>query len=38
MESSYFMGVTREMTDNPPFDPSGRVAIPRIQSAKITIL
>jgi len=38
MESSYFMGVTREMTDNPPFDPSGRPAIPRIQSAKITIL
>lgn len=37
MESSMFMGVTREMTDNPPLDPAGRPATPRIQSLDITL-
>lgn len=37
MESSMFMGITREMTDNPPCDLSGRPVRPVIQSAKITL-
>ena len=37
VESSMFMGVTREMTDNPPLDPAGRPVTPRIQSLDITL-
>lgn len=36
-ESSMFMGVTREMTGNPPFDKAGRPVTPRVQSAKIKL-
>lgn len=35
--SSMFLGVTREMTGNVPFDPAGRPATPNIQSATITL-
>ena len=37
MKSSMFMGVTREMTDNAPFDAMGRPATPVVQSARITL-
>ncbi|MBE6595887.1 MAG: hypothetical protein E7644_08835 [Ruminococcaceae bacterium] len=37
MESSYFMGVTTEMTDSPKYDKAGRPATPKVQSARITL-
>ena len=37
MESSMFMGITREMTDNEPYDNMGRICKPIVQSAKITL-
>ena len=37
MESTMFMGITREMTDNPLCDLSGRPVRPVIQSVKITL-
>lgn len=36
-KSSMFMGITREMTGNPPFDKMGRPVTPMIQSARITL-
>lgn len=35
--STMFMGVTREMTGNVPFDKAGRPVTPTIQSANITL-
>ncbi|MFA5522726.1 MAG: metallophosphoesterase [Tissierellales bacterium] len=37
MESSMFMGINREHTDNPVYDPAGRRVTPRVQSAKISL-
>lgn len=37
MESSPFMGITNEMTDNPIVDDDGRPVTFRVQSAKITL-
>lgn len=37
MESSFFMGVTRDMTDNPVCDNSGRPSTARVQSLRITL-
>lgn len=37
-ESSYFMGVSREMVGDYVLDRSGRPTVPRIQSAKLTLL
>ena len=37
MESSMFMGITREMTNNPLYDDMGRPCKPTVQSAKITL-
>lgn len=37
MESSMFMGINREETDNPVYDPAGRPVVPSVQSAKITL-
>jgi len=37
MESSMFMGVTREMTPNPPLDRAGRPVTPTVQSIKIAL-
>jgi len=37
MKSSMFMGVTREMTEAPFYDPVGLTTVPEIQSAKITL-
>ncbi len=36
MESSMFMGINREHTDNPIYDNAGRPVTPTVQSAKIT--
>ena len=36
MESSMFMGITREHTDNPLYDEAGRPVTPTVQSARIT--
>jgi len=36
-ESSMFMGITREMTGNPPFDRMGRPVVPKVQSVNITL-
>ena len=38
MEGSYLNGVTKEMTDEPDFDPSGRPYRPRVSSAHIKLL
>ncbi len=38
MESSFFMGVRREDTDNTVLDNGGRECTPRVQSAKFTLL
>jgi len=37
MESSMFMGINREHTENPIYDAAGRPVTPRVQSAKITL-
>ena len=37
VESSMFMGINREHTENPVCDPDGREVVPRVQSAKITL-
>ena len=37
MESSMFMGITREMTNNEAYDNMGRLCKPTVQSAKITL-
>jgi hypothetical protein len=37
MESSMFMGINREHTENPIYDRAGRPVTPTVQSAKITI-
>jgi len=37
MESSMFMGINREHTDNPLYDSMGRPVVPRVQSAKLTL-
>ena len=37
MESTMFMGITREMTGNPKCDPAGRMVTPTVQSADITL-
>lgn len=37
METTMYLGITREMTGNPPFDRAGRPVVPRVQSAKITL-
>ena len=37
MESSMFMGINREHTDNPIYDNAGRPVTPTVQSAKITL-
>ena len=37
MESSMFMGINREHTDNPIYDGAGRPVVPMVQSAKITL-
>jgi len=37
MEGSYFMGISTEMTDNPPFDKSGRPYTPRVSSLNIKL-
>ena len=36
-ESTMFMGINREHTDNPIYDAAGRPVVPKIQSAKFTI-
>ncbi len=36
-ETTMFMGVTREMTNNPKFDGGAREVVPKIQTAKITL-
>lgn len=38
MESSFFMGIGREHTEDPYLDNAGRVCVPRVQSAKFTLL
>lgn len=38
MQGSFFMGVTREMTDAPNFDKAGRAATPNVSSAHIKLL
>ena len=37
MESSLFMGIGREHTENPYYDAAGRPALPTVQSAKFTL-
>ena len=37
MESSMFMDINREHTDNPIYDGAGRPVTPTVQSAKITL-
>ncbi len=37
MESSMFMGINREHTENPIYDNAGRPVVPMVQSAKITL-
>ncbi len=37
MESTMFMGINREHTENPVYDGAGRPVVPRVQSAKITL-
>lgn len=37
MESTMFMGVCREQTDNPIYDAAGRAVVPRVQSAAFTL-
>lgn len=37
MESSMFMGINREHTDNPIYDTMGRPVVPWVQSAKVTL-
>jgi predicted phosphodiesterase len=37
MESSMFMGINREHTENPIYDRAGRPVTPTVQSAKITL-
>ena len=37
MESTMFMGITREQTSNPKYDAAARPVTPRVQSAKITV-
>jgi hypothetical protein len=37
VKSSMFMGITREMTGNDPFDKMGRPVVPAVQSADITL-
>ncbi len=37
VESTMFMGINREHTENPVCDLSGREVVPRVQSAKITL-
>ena len=37
MESSMFLGINREHTENPVYDAAGRCVVPRVQSAKITL-
>lgn len=37
MESSLYMGISREMTGNPKLDPAGRAVYPRIQTTHITL-
>ena len=37
MESSMFLGVRREDTDNPVYDPAGRPSTPVVQSARIAL-
>jgi len=37
METSMFMGITREMTGNPRFDDAGREVTPTVQTTKITL-
>ena len=37
MAGSFYLGVTREMTGNAPFDAAGRPCTPNVQSAKITL-
>lgn len=37
MASTMYMGVTREMTGNVPFDRAGRPVTPTVQSARITL-
>ena len=37
MESTMFLGVRREDTDNPVYDGAGRPVVPRVQSAVITL-
>ncbi len=36
-EGTFFMGVTREMTEDPPFDPMGRPYVARVSSMDITL-
>lgn len=38
MEGTYYDGITREMTDNPPYDPCGRPATAKVSSAHIKLL
>lgn len=37
MESTMFMGINREHTENPIYDGAGRPVVPMVQSAKITL-
>jgi len=37
MESSMFMGITREMTNNPVYDAMGRPVTSKIQTVRITL-
>lgn len=37
MESTMFMGINREHTENPIYDGAGRAVVPMVQSTKITL-
>lgn len=37
MESTLFMGIEREMTENPKFDAMGRPVVPRVQSMELRL-
>ncbi len=38
MESTMFMGINREHTENPVYDGAGRAVTPTVQSARITLM
>lgn len=38
MESSFFMGIDRSQTQDPYYDAASRECVPRVQSAKFTLL